>query len=274
MRTSNKIFLICWFAIAGLVLIFVPNPFNTRGSFNLGAAVAMLIVPVLVGLYILYDRYIKNKVRVGGYGRRNSIRRGSGYSSNDNSRYQETIRNLKNNQKELTRNQNEEMKRITSNLAKLESKMTSMIPKPIKTEQEQRTRTHFLKSANETDLQDNFSRFTPREMEELTGKLFEKKGYSVEVTKQSGDFGIDVWATNKDMKIGIQVKKWKANVGFDDVAKTFGSNLSKANKYIVISTDSFFTNQAMELQRQNSHMIELWDTDRFKQELRDNGLIT
>jgi len=109
-------------------------------------------------------------------------------------------------------------------------------------------------------------------MEELTGKLFEKMGYSVEVTKQSGDFGIDVWATNESMKIGIQVKKWKSNVGFDDVSKTLGSNLGKANKYILISTDSFFTSQALEWQSQHSHMIELWDTDRFKKELNDSGL--
>lgn len=123
---------------------------------------------------------------------------------------------------------------------------------------------------SETDLQNGFANFSWREMEELTGKLFEKKGYSVEVTKSTSDFGIDVWAERNGEKIGIQVKKWKNDVGFDEVTKTLGSNLGKANKYILISTISFFTNQAWEHQRQHSHLIELWDTNRFRKELRDN----
>jgi len=123
---------------------------------------------------------------------------------------------------------------------------------------------------SETDLQDDFSRFTWRQMEELTGKLFEKKGYTVEVTQASGDYGIDVWAKKDEMTIGIQVKKWRNDVGFDDVAKTLGSNMAKANKFIVISTSSFFTPQAWEHQRQHSTIMELWDTNRFKKDLRDN----
>lgn len=123
---------------------------------------------------------------------------------------------------------------------------------------------------SESDLQNNFANFSWRKMEELTGELFTKKGYSVEVTKSTGDFGIDVWAKKDDMLIGIQVKKWKNDVGFDNVTKTLGSNLGKANKFILISTISFFTPQAWRHQQQHSHLIELWDTNRFKKELRDN----
>ncbi len=123
---------------------------------------------------------------------------------------------------------------------------------------------------SESDLQNEFMKFSWRQMEELTGKLFEKKGYSVEVTQASGDFGIDVWASKNEEKIGIQVKHWNKDVGFDDVTKTLGSNLGKANKYILISTKSFFTNQAWDHQRQHSHLIELWDTNRFREELREN----
>jgi len=127
---------------------------------------------------------------------------------------------------------------------------------------------------SESDLQDGFSRFSWREMEELTGKLFEKKGYSVEVTQGSGDFGIDVWAKKDGLIIGIQVKKWINDVGFDDVTKTLGSNLGRGNKFILISTTSFFTPQAWEHQGQHSHLIELWDTNRFITELRDNFMIS
>jgi HJR/Mrr/RecB family endonuclease len=90
------------------------------------------------------------------------------------------------------------------------------------------------------------------------------------VTQASSDYGIDVWAIKDEMITGIQVKKWKSDVGFDDVAKTIGSNMSKANKYILISTTSFFTPQALEHQRQHSTIIELWDTNRFRKEIREN----
>ena len=123
---------------------------------------------------------------------------------------------------------------------------------------------------SESDLQNNFLEISWREMEELTGELFRRKGYSVKVTQASNDYGIDVWAKKDGMVIGIQVKKWHNDVGFDDVAKTLGSNMSKANKYILISTTSFFTPQAWRHQRQHSTIIELWDTDRFKKELREN----
>lgn len=123
---------------------------------------------------------------------------------------------------------------------------------------------------SENDLQNNFSEISWREMEELTGELFRKKGYSVEVTQASNDYGIDVWAKKDGMVIGIQVKKWQSDVGFEDVAKTLGSNIGKANKYILISTVSFFTTQALRHQRMHSAIIELWDTDRFKKELREN----
>jgi len=123
---------------------------------------------------------------------------------------------------------------------------------------------------SESDLQNNFLEISWREMEELAGELFRRKGYSVKVTQASNDYGIDVWAKKDGMVIGIQVKKWHNDVGFDDVAKTLGSNMSKANKYILISTTSFFTLQAWKHQRQHSTIIELWDTDRFKKELREN----
>lgn len=123
---------------------------------------------------------------------------------------------------------------------------------------------------SESDLQNNFINISWREMEELTGELFRRKGYSVEVTQSSNDYGIDVWAIKDGMTIGIQVKKWNSDVGFDDVAKTLGSNMSKANKYILISTTSSFTAQAWKHQQQHFTIIELWDTNRFKKELREN----
>ena len=131
----------------------------------------------------------------------------------------------------------------------------------------------------ESDLQNNFVRFSWQQAEDLVGKLFEKKGYSVTVgvptadggTKRQGDFGIDVEAKNGKEYLGIQVKHWSMDVGFEDVAKTLGV-AQKFNKVIIVSTKSGFTSQALEHAQKNPYLIELWDSNKFKNELRQHLL--
>ncbi len=121
---------------------------------------------------------------------------------------------------------------------------------------------------NKFDLENNFLRFTWQEAEDLVGKLFESKGYSVTVTQRSADFGIDVEAKNTEHYLGIQVKHWTNDVGFEDVAKTLGV-AQKFNKVIIVSTKSGFTSQAWKHARDNPYLIELWDSSKFKDELRN-----
>ena len=129
----------------------------------------------------------------------------------------------------------------------------------------------------ESDLQNNFVRFSWQQAEDLVGKLFEKKGYSITVgvptadggTKRQGDFGIDVEAKNGKEYLGIQVKHWTMDVGFEDVAKTLGV-AQKFNKVIIVSTKSGFTSQALQHAEKNPYLIELWDSNKFKNELRQH----
>lgn len=120
---------------------------------------------------------------------------------------------------------------------------------------------------NKFDLENNFLRYTWQQAEDLVGKLFERKGYSVTVTPRSADFGIDVEAKNTEHYLGIQVKHWNGQVGFEDVAKTLGV-AQKFNKVIIVSTKSGFTSQAWAHAKDNPYLIELWDSKRFKDELR------
>ena len=85
-----------------------------------------------------------------------------------------------------------------------------------------------------------------------------KKGYSVEVTKPTGDFGIDVEAKKDKKFIGIQVKHWKksSNVRFEDVAKTLGV-AQKFEKVIIVSTKSGFTPQSWKYAQMYQDKIEL-----------------
>ena len=119
----------------------------------------------------------------------------------------------------------------------------------------------------EDDLQNNFSRLSWENAEDLVGKLFEEKGYSVIVSQRSADFGIDVHAENGSEKLGIQVKHWNHQVGFENVAKTLGV-AQKFNKVIIVNTKNGFTPQAWQHANNNPYLIELWDSNRFKQELR------
>ena len=121
----------------------------------------------------------------------------------------------------------------------------------------------------EQDLDDNFTRFSPRDMEFLVGKLFEKKGYDVSVTQSTADRAIDVWAKNNSMGqlLGIEVKKHVANVGSRDVAASLGQGKSRANKVIVISTISDFTKEAYVILGENEFLLELWNGVKFRQEV-------
>ena len=139
-------------------------------------------------------------------------------------------------------------------------------------------RIKLLKSGGllESDLDDNFARYSWEHAEDLVGKLFEKKGYEVTVgtsttlgeIKRQGDFGIDVEAKTDKEFLGIQVKHRSMDVGFEDVAKTLGI-AQKFNKVIIVSTKSGFTSQAWKHAKDNPYLIELWDSNRFKDELRD-----
>ncbi|MBT4326335.1 MAG: restriction endonuclease [Candidatus Nitrosopelagicus sp.] len=129
---------------------------------------------------------------------------------------------------------------------------------------------------NKFDLENNFQRYTWQQAEDLVGKLFEKKNYTVTIgvptsdggIKRQGDFGIDVEAKNGTEYLGIQVKHWENDVGFEDVAKTLGV-AQKFNKVIIVSTKSGFTSQARKHADDNPYLIELWDSNKFKDELRN-----
>ncbi len=96
------------------------------------------------------------------------------------------------------------------------------------------------------------------EFEKYTKYLLEKNGYSnVKLTQKYGDQGIDVIAQKDNVKIGIQCKRWKKNVGNKAVQEVHaGIGYYSLNKGIVL-TNSFFTNSAKDLAKKLS--VEIWD---------------
>ena len=109
-----------------------------------------------------------------------------------------------------------------------------------------------------------------KEFEGLSAKLFTAMGYHTEITKQSGDQGLDVIATKGNSKIGIQAKCYFSSVGNSAVQEAVaGKSYYRVNKVIVV-TNNFFTQSAIELAKANE--VILWDRVILKEKLNDYNI--
>jgi len=95
------------------------------------------------------------------------------------------------------------------------------------------------------------------EFEKFVAKIFSKMGYVSEVTKHTGDFGVDVIAEKDGMKIAIQAKCYAGSVSNSAVQEIVaGMKYYNCQRGVVV-TNSTFTKAATELARKNT--IQLWD---------------
>jgi HJR/Mrr/RecB family endonuclease len=114
---------------------------------------------------------------------------------------------------------------------------------------------------NEVDMMSGY------EFENFISELFGKMGYITEVTKASGDQGIDVIAYNANKKVGIQSKCYSGTVGNSAIQEAAaGKNYYGLDKVIVV-TNSFFTESAIKLAEANS--VILWNRDILKAKIND-----
>ncbi|MBU3600038.1 restriction endonuclease [Polynucleobacter sp. 30F-ANTBAC] len=85
------------------------------------------------------------------------------------------------------------------------------------------------------------------EFEHIVKEIYISKGYKAKLTPKTGDYGVDIVATQKDQKLAIQAKRYSQPVGVKAVQEVVsGAYYYKASKAIVI-TNSFFTSNAKEL---------------------------
>ncbi|SKC79919.1 restriction endonuclease [Maledivibacter halophilus] len=112
---------------------------------------------------------------------------------------------------------------------------------------------------NDIDLMDG------HEFERFISLLFSKMGYETEVTKGSGDQGIDVIAEKNGVKVGIQTKCYSGRVTNKSVQEVVaGLSYYNCEKGIVI-TNSYFTNSALDLAESNG--VVLWDRDMLRRKI-------
>lgn len=102
-------------------------------------------------------------------------------------------------------------------------------------------------------------KMTGEEFELYLKTYFEKKGYKVELTPLSNDYGADLICTNKNEKVVVQAKRYEGTVGNSAVQEVVAArDYYEADRCIVV-TNSHFTKNAIELAEVNS--VELWDRD-------------
>lgn len=106
------------------------------------------------------------------------------------------------------------------------------------------------------------------EFEHFVCELYQKMGYSAEVTKQSGDQGLDVIAEKNGKRIGIQAKCYSGTVGNSAVQEAVaGKSFYHCDKVVVV-TNNYFTQSAKELAHSND--VILWDRDILKDKIKEN----
>ncbi|MBD5491446.1 MAG: restriction endonuclease [Lachnospiraceae bacterium] len=103
-------------------------------------------------------------------------------------------------------------------------------------------------------------------MDELEGhdfelfcaELLEKQGFlDVEVTRGSGDFGIDILAEKDGITYAIQCKRYNSPVGVETILQTYGGQAYYERMVGVVMTNQYFTAPAT--QAANKLRILLWD---------------
>lgn len=126
--------------------------------------------------------------------------------------------------------------------------------------------TSLLETSTTTEYSiDDIDLMTGHEFENFVSYLFHKLGYSSEVTKGSGDQGIDVIVEKNGRKIGVQTKCYSSSVTNKAIQEVVAGlryyNLSKG----IVVTNNYFTESARELAISND--VILWDRNILKEKI-------
>ena len=119
-------------------------------------------------------------------------------------------------------------------------------------------------------LEETIDAMTGLDFEKFVSGLFRKKGYKTEVTKGSGDFGIDVIADNGIVRIGIQTKCYSGSVGNDAVQQAAAGCLYYGLDKAMVVTNNYFT--AAAIQQAKASKVTLWNRDDLVKECKGLGI--
>lgn len=102
------------------------------------------------------------------------------------------------------------------------------------------------------------------DFEYFCADILKKNGFiNVEVTRGSGDHGIDVLAEKDDITYAIQCKCYSSNIGNAAVQQAHTGKSLYHRDVAVVMTNQYFTQQAKE--EAESLRVKLWDRDKLNE---------
>lgn len=120
---------------------------------------------------------------------------------------------------------------------------------------------------NDIEYQKNKIReMTPREFEFFVADIFKQHGFSVKVTPQTRDGGMDIIATKEapfPFTLIIECKHWADNhkVDVDVVRKLYGVQVANQINQSIVVTSSKFTKKASEFALARNNLMKLVDIE-------------
>jgi restriction system protein len=118
----------------------------------------------------------------------------------------------------------------------------------------------------------------PTAFERLCQRILRESGFiEVEVTRRSGDGGIDGYGTIRlagliSFNVLFQSKRYKGNIGPDTVRDFRGAMVGRADKGVIISTGGFTLEARREATRDGAPPIDLIDGRLLAEKLKELGL--
>jgi len=89
------------------------------------------------------------------------------------------------------------------------------------------------------------------QFEQYLGHLFKARGYQVQVTQASGDFGADLLIEKEGTRIAIQAKRYSSSVGLKAVQEVAAAKAHYQAAEAWVITNSKYTEQAKQLASSN-----------------------
>lgn len=131
------------------------------------------------------------------------------------------------------------------------------------------TRQHVRQNSNPTPVRvmqptfnESYDSMEGHQFEYFCGEVLKKNGYSnVEVTRGSGDQGIDILAVKDGIKYGIQCKCYSSDIGNKAVQEAFAGKTFYGCHVAAVLTNRHFTRSAKELAESNG--VLLWDREKL-----------
>ena len=110
-----------------------------------------------------------------------------------------------------------------------------------------------------------------KDFERFCARVLKKRGYSNLVfTPASNDYGVDIIAESMMVKLAIQCKRSKNNIGNKAVQEALSGKVYYGCDAAIVVTNRYFTNQAIQTAKATN--VILWDRTVLLKMMQEAGL--